>query len=243
MPEAMVERFLAWSQGRAEEALRYFNQLAIAAAEAEAADPQDALEQRRIVHIEEVERGVSDDPESRRYPRDDVEWADVEWDSLDAWLEGSLDEAAGLDVTLGALEDWHVLDEDDTPLWEAQQPAHYRVLLERVQWGETLDALKTLGQKGYAASWFTRAQLGVFWSLWQVRKDAVLEELSRWDRPLAKAVRRIQSANGDLPLVGRRLYQPQHQHPQRYTAEQWSVLWATYHRQQATGQPVSPSRR
>ena len=98
-----------------------------------------------------------------------------------------------------------------------------------------LDHLKHLGQKGYAATWFTRAQRQVFWSSWAVRKRAVLEQVAR--HQLRREVARIQAAP-DLTQLGQRLYQVQQAQPQRYSPAQWAALWYVYHGRKA--RPVVP---
>jgi hypothetical protein len=109
------------------------------------------------------------------------------------------------------------------------------VLLHQVEAADDLEALKRLGQKGYAATWFTREQRQVFWSSWAVRKGAILEQLAR--RQLRREVARIQAAP-DLTQLGQRLYQVQQAQPQRYSPAQWTALWHVYHGRKA--RPLVP---
>jgi hypothetical protein len=109
------------------------------------------------------------------------------------------------------------------------------VLLHQVEAAADLEALKRLGQKGYAVTWFTREQRQVFWSSWAVRKGAIREQLAR--HQLRREVARIQAAP-DLTHLSQRLYQVQQAQPQRYSPAQWATLWHVYHGRKA--RPVVP---
>jgi hypothetical protein len=227
--EAMVEQFVRWVKARGiAAALAYFQTLATAAAEAETVDPEDALEASRLVDLADVERGLTPEIDPETYPRDDVEWSEVEWDAVDAWLEGSDPHAAGVDVTAPRVEEWHLLDEPaPVPAWEDRQPAAYRILLERARRAETLEALKAIGQPAYAETRWTATQKQVFWSAWQVRREALLADAQRHPT-VQRALRRIQTT-AVLAEVGRRLHQLQQQHPSYFSAAGWAIVWAAYH--------------
>jgi len=236
---AMVETFLGWVKARGvDAALAYFSTLATAAAEAESVDPDDALHHATASYQDwEHDRAVAErDDELAALP--DLAWTPMgdEWAAVDAWLgrhsdDPDSDQAVGVDLSAAITESWHLLDEPDgEPTWLERQPARYQVLLHQVEAATDLDQLKRLGQKGYAATWFTREQRQVFWSSWAVRKGAVLEQLARCQ--LRREVARMQAAT-DLPHLGQRLYQVQQAQPQRYSPAQWAALWHVYHGRKA----------
>jgi hypothetical protein len=217
----MVETFLGWVKARGVDAgLAYFSRLATASY-------QDWEHDRAV-----AER----DDDLAALP--DLAWTPMgdEWAAMDAWLgrhsdDPDSDQAVGVDLSAAITEGWHLLDEpDDEPTWLQRQPTRYQVLLHQVEAATDLDQLKRLGQKGYAATWFTRAQRQVFWSSWAVRRGTVLEQLAR--RQLGCEVARIQAAP-DLTHLGQRLYQVQHSQPQRYSPAQWAALWHVYHGRKA----------
>jgi hypothetical protein len=231
---AMVETFLGWVKARGLTAgLAYFSQLATAAAEAESVDPDDALHHVTASYQDwEHDRAVAErDDELAALA--DLAWTPMgdEWAAVDAWLgrhsdDPDSDQSVGVDLSAAITEGWHLLDEpDEEPTWLERQPARYQVLLHQVEAADDLDQLKCLGQKGYAATWFTRAQRQVFWSSWAVRKGAVLEQVAR--HQLRREVARIQAAP-DLTQLGQRLYQVQQAQPQRYSPAQWAALWHVY---------------
>jgi hypothetical protein len=231
---AMVDTFLGWVKARGLEAgLAYFSQLATTAAEAESVDPDDALHHATESYQDwEHDRAVAErDDELTALP--DLAWTPMgeEWAAMDAWLgrhsdDPDSDQSVGVDVNAAITEGWHLLDEpDEEPTWLARQPARYQVWLHQVEAATDLAQLKRLGQKGYAATWFTREQRQVFWSSWGVRKGALLEQLAR--RQLRREVARIQ-ASSDLTQLGQRLYQVQQAQPQRYSPAQWAALWHVY---------------
>jgi hypothetical protein len=232
---AMVDTFLGWVKARGLEAgLVYFSQLATAAAEAESVDPEDALHHATASYQDwEHDRAVAErDDDLAALP--DLAWTPMgeEWAAMDAWLgrhsdDPDSDQSVGVDLSAAITEGWHLLDEpDEEPTWLERQPTRYQVLLHQVEAADDLEALKRLGQKGYAATWFTRAQRQVFWSSWAVRKSAVLEQVAR--HQLRREVARIQAAP-DLIQLGQRLYQVQQAQPQRYSPAQWAALWHIYH--------------
>jgi hypothetical protein len=236
---AMVDTFLAWVKARGvEAALAYFSTLATAAAEAESVDPEDALHHATASYQDwEHDRAMAErDDELVALP--DLAWTPMaeEWAAVDAWLgrhsdDPDSDQSVGVDLSAAITEGWHLLDEpDEEPTWLERQPERYQVLLHQVEAATDLDQLKRLGQKGYAATWFTRAQRQVFWSSWAVRKGALLELLAR--RQLRREVARMQAAT-DLPQLGQRLYQVQQARPQRYSPAQWAALWHVYHGRKA----------
>jgi hypothetical protein len=209
---ALVETFLGWVKTRGVDAgLAYFSTLATAAAEAESVDPEDALHHATASYQdwEHDRAGAERDDDLAALP--DLAWTpmDEEWAAMDAWLgrhadDPDSDESVGVDVSAAITEGWHLLDEPDAePTWLARQPARYQVLLHQVEAATALDQLKRLGQKGYAATWCTRAQRQVFWSTWSVRKGAVLEQLAR--HQLRREVARLQAVAGlpRLTLPGR----------------------------------------
>ncbi len=231
---AMVDTFLGWVKTRGLEAgLAYFSRLATAAAEAESVDPDDALHHATESYQDwEHDRAVAErDDDLAVIP--DLAWTpmDEEWAAIDAWLgrhsdDPDSDQAVGVDLSAAITEGWHLLDEpDEEPTWLERQPARYQVLLHQVEAATDLDQLKRLGQKGYAATWFTRPQRQVFWSSWAARKGAVLEQVAR--HQLRREVARIQAAP-DLTHLGQRLYQVQQAQPQRYSPAQWAALWYVY---------------
>jgi hypothetical protein len=236
---AMVDTFLGWVKARGvDAALAYFFTLATAAAEAESLDPDDALHHATESYQDwEHDRTVAErDDETAALP--DLAWTPMgdEWATMDAWLgrhsdDPDSDQSVGVDLSAAITEGWHLLDEPDAePTWLERQPTRYQVLLHQVEAATDLEALKRLGQKGYAATWFTREQRQVFWSSWAVRKSAVLEQVARWQ--LRREVARIQ-ATSDLTQLGQRLYQVQQAQPQRYSPAQWAALWHVYRRRKA----------
>jgi hypothetical protein len=236
---AMVDTFLGWVKARGvDAALAYFSTLATAAAEAESLDPDDALHHATASYQDwEHDRAVAErDDDLAALP--DLAWTPMgdEWATMDAWLgrhsdDPDSDQSVGVDLSAAITEGWHLLDEpDEEPTWLERQPARYQILLHQVEAATDLDQLKHLGQKGYAATWFTRAQRQVFWSSWAVRKGAVLERLAR--RQLRREVARIQAAP-DLTRLGQRLYQVQQAQPQRYSPAQWAALWHVYYGRKA----------
>jgi hypothetical protein len=186
---------------------------------------------RRLPSPERSEgSGLTADEEIAADQAPDVELEDAEdpLEAVSADLEEHLHQLEAVEVGTLGLEGWHLLDEpDEEPTWLERQPARYQVLLHQVEAADDLDQLKRLGQKGYAATWFTREQRQVFWSSWAVRKGALLEQVAR--RQLRREVARIQAAS-DLTRLGQRLYQVQHCQPQRYSPAQWAALWYVYHR-------------
>jgi hypothetical protein len=246
---AMVDTFLGWVRARGLEAgLAYFSRLATAAAEAESVDPEDALHHATASYQDwEHDRAVAErDDDLAALP--DLAWTpmDDEWAAVDAWLgrhadDPDSDQSAGVDLGAAITEGWHLLDEpDEEPTWLERQPARYQVLLHQVETATELDRLKRLGQKGYAATWFTRAQRQVFWSSWAGRREAVLEQVAR--RQLRREVARIQAAP-DLTRLGQRLYQVQQAQPRRYSPAQWAALWHAYHARKARPLVHSPTCR
>jgi hypothetical protein len=172
--------------------------------------------------------GLTADEEITADQAPDVELEDAEdpLAAVSADLEEHLHQLEAVEVGTLRLEGWHLLDEPDEEVsWLERQPARYQVLLHQVEAATDLDQLKRLGQKGYAAAWFTRTQRQVFWSSWVVRKSAVLEQVAR--HQLRREVARIQAAP-DLTQLGQRLYQVQQAQPQRYSPAQWAALWHVY---------------
>jgi hypothetical protein len=222
---AMVDTFLAWVKARGvDTALAYFSTLATAAAEAEGVDPGDALHHATVSYQDwEHDRAVAErDDDLTALP--DLAWTPMgdEWATMDAWLgrhsdDPDSDQSVGVDLSAAITEGWHLLDEPDEEVsWLERQPARYQVLLYQVEAATDLDQLKRLGQKGYAATWFTREQRQVFWSSWAVRKGAVLEQVARIE------------AAPDLTQLGQRLYRVQQAQPRRYSPAQWAALWHVY---------------
>ena len=143
------------------------------------------------------------------------------------------------------LEGWHLLDElDEGPTWLDRQPASFQVLLHQIEEAPTLAALKGLGRTLYARQpSLTADQRHVLWSSWQVRREAILAEVVRRQRPVAKAVAKLAAANGRLRQLGQRLYTLQQHDPQTYTPEGWTAIWAVYQRTLSATTPAAPTTR
>jgi hypothetical protein len=228
--EAMVLDFIAQSKEMGLQVfIPYISQLAMAAAEAETPDSDDAMEQR-LESFDDYESGKI----GADYPQDDVEWAEVDMDDVDAWLEGSLDGAAGLDMASFQSEGWHLMDDQDTtPLWEDLQPAQFQVLLHKTQEAKTLDELKRLGQKAYGLTSWTQSQRTVFWSAWKVRRQALLLRAETNISRVRKAVAKIRQAGAQLPQLGKRLFEFAKANPNYYPADGWAAIWQAYKDQKA----------
>jgi len=127
---------------------------------------------------------------------------------------------------------WHLLDEEDpeTP-WLARQPLRYQQRIREVRRCEDLTTLKALGKAVYEERTLHGSQAGVFWTEYELRKDALIRELARPTRlsPVAQCfLARIRTAT-NVPAIGRWLYRTQTaQVPGGPQPAEWTVLWTAY---------------
>jgi len=163
----------------------------------------------------------------------------------DGERDEALDLADGVDVAPPPTLDWHLLDEADeeTP-WLERQPFRYQRLLWQVRRCPELTALKALGKAVYAQKALQGSQAAVFWTEYELRKAALLRELSRPQRLSPVATRwlaRIQ-ATVNLAAIGRSLYRLQAAKPPGGPwPEEWTVLWAAY--QEAKAHQPAPRQQ
>jgi hypothetical protein len=150
---------------------------------------------------------------------------DEDEDKLDVEPTDEQDE----DVRGFVSEGWHLMDDQDlTPDWLDLQPAQVRVLFRQVERAQSLAHLKTLGQKVYALSW-TPAQRSVFWSLWRVRKAAILAQVVARQARVRKAIEKLRRLQGPmLAQAGQKLFVLSKSTPSFYSDEAWTAIWATY---------------
>lgn len=139
-------------------------------------------------------------------------------------------------------EGWHIMDDLDFPPdgiwpWLERQPAHFKVLLHKVEMAEKLDELGQLGKKAYARDW-SSDQKRVFWAFWKARRQALLTQTMQRFKRVRKAVWRLQTAKrAELGQVGRKLFQLQKEQPTFYPPEGWLLVWASYRQRKAEQSP------
>lgn len=166
-----------------------------------------------------------------------------EWAPIDAWLEGSSKEIYGVQVSTGPTEAWHILDEVQEKNWEDYQPASYVVILNKTRNAKNLDILKTFGQSAYHADRWDTDMKKVFWSAYNARKDALLQEASKHPK-VQKAITKIKGTPVKaLPLLGKRLFDFTKKQPDYYPKDGLVAIWKTFKDMKAEVlTPILPSK-
>jgi len=207
----MVDAFIVWIKARGiEQAVDYFEHLAVQLAEVEVSWDAEAIEQIPGDDAHDPDDGDEDDQE--------------EIPDLYGY------HVIGYDELTEAME----------LTWEERQSRSYKSLLKQVRGTDDLDALRDLGKKVFALRlardqagvfWYEYRKS-------QTRIMAVLKKsLGISARQL---LRQIQNANGNLAAFGARLYKIQSgaimmANPPR--KHEWIVIWAAYHDRQADLRP------
>jgi hypothetical protein len=124
--------------------------------------------------------------------------------------------------------------------WEERQSRSYKALLGKVRGVNDLGSLRDLGKKVYALQ-LSRDQAGVFWYEYGKSQARIMDDMRKRLGATARCLlKQIQNANGNLAVLGARLYKIQNgavkiaDPPAKH---EWIIIWEAYHDQQALARP------
>ena len=211
----MSDTFITWVKSKGIfEAIAYFEDIALKLAEVEVSWDHEAFGQ------------VPDDAE----------------DVSDSFLE-NVDETYREEIP--DLYAYHAIGYDELSeamdlTWEERQSRSYKALLRQVRGMNDLDALRDLGKKVYAMN-LSREQAGVFWYEYGKSQARIMDDIRKRLGATARGMmKQIQNANGNLAVLGARLYKIQNgavkiaDPPAKH---EWIIIWEAYHDQQALARP------
>jgi hypothetical protein len=172
-----------------------------------------------VVELELLEGGEDPVDEADGLP---AEGADTDGGESDG--EAAVPGAIGYHVAGDLFE-----AEDPERSWEAEQPAGYRFLLERIARAAGQEALAAIARDIRALA-LTRDQARVAWTAWRIRR-AHLEAslpLGSAARGILARIRRAHGAGRDLARLGTWLYRAQRAGSPRLAAHEWRAIWTAY---------------
>ena len=246
LPQQEISELLTWISQVQDIpfATSYLETWATQAAFAEYTDPEDAMEHRSFnsnPHIDNLpddntelnseEIIIPDDQQDDTI--DDVQELDPDWTPLDQWLEGSLDEAQGLDFAYPT-EAWHILDEQNEPDWESLQPPAYIVILNQTRFAKTLQDLRPLSQHAYTITTWTSQQRSVFWDAYTARKNALNTQLLRIKNVRAAINKISRLPVQDLSITTAKLLHFTRANPDFYPKDALTFIWDQLNQRRAT---------
>lgn len=208
-------------------------------------DYEDSFEKCHV-----YERRLSDfDQDEPEDILDDIDGEDKDLDTLgyvdnaeDASLQYTPANETDRDFPGFIAIQYHTMDEIETIApWIDRQPKQVQRLYYAIQECTKIATLKQISQQLYQLKdKLTYQQKTGLWEPLNARKAALLADIQRRNPKVHKGVARLISADPkELPTIKFKIVNLQHNHPNFYSKEGWTVLWERF-KASAQARPSAP---